>query len=376
VLCNPDAEFKADVLVEGSVVKRIGSGLRPHSEVVVIDALGRLLMPGFMDVHIQGAGGADVLDGTLQSLQTISRTCVRYGVTGFLATTVFHPGRTNQHIEMTSKADGYRLGGAQLLGIHLEGPFLSPSKRGMIQPEAICSPSGEVLDEVLAKSRGMLRIMTIAPELEGALDVIRSLREHGVVASFGHSAASYQETRRGIDAGISHVTHLFNAMNPLHHRSPGPVLAILESRATAQIISDGAHIDPGMVRLAASLLGKNRCALISDGLRALGLGDGTYEYEGRQFESMNGVCRYADGTLIGTALGLNQLGKRFLSFTGWPRRALVRAASLNPAKVLSLTKRKGSIAEGKDADVVLLNGDLSVWKTVVAGRVVYESSSR
>ncbi len=259
------------------------------------------------------------------------------------------------------------------MGIHLEGPFLSPSKRGMIQPQAICRPSGAVLNEILDKSRGMLRMMTVAPELEGALDIIRALRVHGVVASFGHSAASCRETRRGMEAGISHVTHLFNAMNPLHHRSPGPILAILESRATAQIISDGVHIDPGIVRLAASLLGKKRCVLISDSVRALGLGEGVYEYEGRQFECKNGVCRYVDGTLIGTALGLNQLGKRFLGFTAWPRQALARVASSNPARVLSLTGRKGSIAVGKDADLVLLNRDLSVWKTLVGGRVVYES---
>jgi len=375
-VCNPDAKFKADVLVEDGIVKQIGSKVRGGSQNFVLDAFGRLLMPGFIDVHLQGAGGADILDGTIEAFQTISRTCVRYGVTGFLGTTVFHPGGMNHHVELMSKSCGYHLGGAQLLGIHLEGPFLSPSKRGMIQPQAICTPSSVVLDGILAKSGGMLRMMTIAPELEGALDIIKALRRHGVVASFGHSSASHQEAGRGIDAGISHVTHLFNAMNPLHHRSPGPILAILESKVTAQIISDGVHIDPGMVRLAASLLGENRCVLISDGTRAFGIRDGIYLYDGMEFESKNGVCRYADGTLIGTALGLNQLGKRFLSFTGWPHQALAKVASSNPAEVLSLTKRKGSIAVGKDADLVLLSHDLSVWKTLVGGRVVYESPSR
>jgi len=372
IICNPLACIQGDVLVEDGIIMQVGPGLgRGHD---YIDASGRLLFPGFIDLHIQGAGGKDILDADSESLSVISQTCARYGVTGFLGTTVFHPEARNLYLSGVIEQSRKELGGAHFLGLHLEGPFIEPQKRGMIRPDAICDPSPDVLERIFAMTGGKLRMMTIAPELEGSTGMIRELVKRGIVASFGHSAATYEQTLSGIDAGITHATHLFNAMNPIHHRAPGPLPAIFESQCvSAQIISDGVHISQTVVRLAASLLGIDRCVLITDGIQALGLGDGSYVYDGREYESKDGTARYGDGTLIGTALGLNQLAARFRKFTGWPFSAIAKAASWNPAKGLKLTDRKGSVNTGKDADLVILNDDLSVWKTVVQGRIVFET---
>jgi N-acetylglucosamine-6-phosphate deacetylase len=373
-ICNPEGCAQGDVHIRDGVIKRVGPGRdRGHEQV---DASGRLLLPGFIDLHIQGAGGKDMLDAGSDALSVISQTCARYGVTGFLGTTVFYPATGNAHLIAAIEQSRQEFKGAHFLGLHLEGPFIAPQRKGMINPEAICNPSTEVLKEILSMTGDNLRMMTIAPELEGALGIIGELKGRGVVASFGHSAATYEQTILGIKAGITHVTHLFNAMNSIHHRAPGPLPAIFESRGvSAQIISDGVHLAPVVVRLAASLLGMDRCVLITDGMQALGLGDGSYSYDGRRYESREGTARYGDGTLIGTALGINQLAGRFRKFTGCSLSAIARVTSWNPAKVLGLTDRKGSIDPGKDADLVLLDDDLSVWKTIVSGRMAFESHS-
>ncbi len=357
------------ILVEDGAIARIGSTEACEN---TLDADGLILAPGFIDVHIQGAGDADVLDGTVEALSAISQTSVRFGVTGFLATTVFKPEGGNEHLAVAADCVGRDLGGASLLGIHLEGPFISPVKRGMIQPDCVCPPSRQVLDEILEVTGDRLDLMTIAPELPDCMPIIHSLVDSGVVASFAHSNATYEQTLAGFDAGISHVTHMFNAMAPCHHRSPGPLPAIFQTEnVTAQIIPDGVHIHPAVLKLAFDMLGPERTIPITDGMQAIGLGDGKFVYNGIEYESKDGTARYADGTLIGTALGLSQLLQRFVSFTGCPLDAAIRTVTWNPAKLLSLEDRKGAIAVGKDADLVLLDTDLSIQATIVAGRTVF-----
>lgn len=367
-----DAPPEADstsLLIEDGVIVQIGSSAACEN---TLDAEGKMLAPGFIDVHIQGAGGADVLDGTVEALGAISRTCARFGVTGFLATTVFKPGEDNEHLAVAADCVGRDLGGAHLLGIHLEGPFISPVKRGMIQPGCICPPSRKVLDEVLEATKGHLDLMTIAPELPGSLEIIRSLVDSGIVAAFAHSNATYEQTLAGFDAGISHVTHLFNAMAPCHHRAPGPLIAIFQSdHITAQLITDGVHIHPAVLRFAFEMLGPDRTIAITDGMQAIGLGDGKFVYNGIEYTSKDGAARYADGTLIGTALGLSQLLQRFISFTDCPPVDAIRTVTRNPAELLGIQNNKGEIAVGKDADLVVLDEDLSVRATIVAGKTVY-----
>lgn len=358
-----------------------GEGRAPAVDRVV-EAAGQVAVPGFIDVHVQGAGGSDVLDAGLEALERISSTCARFGVTGFLATTVYRPGEDNRHLEVAAAACGRTLSGADLLGLHLEGPFIAAGKRGMIQPDCLSEVRLDgagglpVLEDILERCAGTLKMMTVAPELPGALELIGRLVGEGAVASFGHSQAGYEETLAGIDVGVRHATHLFNAMNGLHHRKPGPLAALWERpEVTVQLICDGVHVQAPVLRLCAALFGAERLVLITDGMQAMGLPEGRYSYKGLPYESRNGTTRYLDGTLIGTSLGMSELIGRCLDSLGWPLGDLVRSAATNPARVLGLDGRTGSIEEGKDADLVLLDPDLRVRKTFKRGTVVYDADA-
>ena len=366
-----DDKEKISILIEDGIIRKIGD-IEAEAGCDVLNAQGRIAAPGFIDVHIQGAGGADVLDGTIDGLEAISRTCARFGVTSFLATTVYNTDGNNGHLALAADYTGHDLGGANLIGIHLEGPFIAEIKKGMIQPGCICPASMDVLDKILDMTTGKLAMMTIAPEVEGSLEIIHRLVDSRIVASFAHSGADYEQTLAAITAGISHATHLFNAMTGIHHRAPGPMVAIFENeKVTAQLIADGVHIHPSVLKLAFDILGPERIVLITDGMQAMGLPDGQYVYNGVEYESRNGTARYKDGTLIGTALGLSELVKRCISFTGCGLDVAVRMVTENPAKVLGLADRKGSVAVGKDADLVLLDNDLSVQTTIVGGNIVF-----
>ena len=372
-LLNPDSSTRpASLLIEGSQITRIEKPGALQGVNSVVQAAGRILSPGFIDVHIQGAGGADILDSTEQALQTIAQTCARFGTTGYLATTVFKPDLANQHLGVAAHCVGRDLGGAALLGIHLEGPFISPEKRCMIQPDCICGPDAKVLKTIYDLCAGHLRMMTIAPELAGCEPLIQSLIEHDCVASLGHTSGSYEQTMAGFQAGINHVTHLFNAMPSIHHRQPSPLGAIFENpTVTAQVIPDGVHIHPSILRMTYNALGPDRFITITDGMQAMGLPDGMHEYNGIPYESSNGAARYEDGTLIGTALGLNGLLQRLMQFTDCPLATTIQTVTENPARLLGLENRKGAIRIGMDADLVLLNDDLSVRRTLVMGKTVF-----
>jgi N-acetylglucosamine-6-phosphate deacetylase len=372
LLDAPDDVQTASILIENGSISRIGHINTSLDTNNILDAQGKIAVPGFIDVHIQGAGGADILDATPEALNAISQTCARFGTTSFLATTVFKPEQKNQHLKIASEYVGQELDGANLLGIHLEGPFISMQKKGMIQPDCICPPTIKVLDEILEITNGQLKIMTIAPEPPDSTQIIKRLIDSSIIASFGHSSANYEQTIDGFNAGISHVTHLFNAMPTLHHRTPGPLAAIFQTKhITAQIICDGVHIHPAVLKLAFEILGPNRIIPITDGMQALGLGDGRFIYNGIEYESKNGTARYRDGTLIGTALGQSQLLERLMDFTDCPFEDAIKTVTQKTAELLGIEDRKGSIAPGKDADLVLLDRKCSVHTTIVGGKIVF-----
>ena len=369
----PDDKQTTSILIENGTITQIGQIDSSTGCDNTLDAQGRLIAPGFIDVHIQGAGGADILDASTEALKAISQTCARFGTTSFLATTVFKPNQKNQHLTLAAEHVGRNLGGANLLGIHLEGPFISPQQKGMISPKCICPPSLQLLDEIQDITNGHLKIMTIAPELPGSLRIIQRLADSNIVASFGHSNATYEQTLAGFNAGISHVTHMFNAMPSIHHRAPGPLVAIFQTKhITAQLIADGVHIHPSVLRFAFETLGPNRIIPITDGMQALGLADGRFIYNGVEYESKEGTARYKDGTLIGTALGLSQLLQKLMTFTDCPLDLAIKTVTQNPAGLLGLEEKKGTIASGKDADLILLDHDRSVHTTIVAGNIVFQ----
>ena len=374
VLYNtPNAEQTTSILIENGIIAQIGQ-INPSDSDNTLDAEGRTIAPGFIDIHIQGAGGADVLDASPEALKAISQTCAHFGTTSFLATTVFKPNQENKHLKFAAEYTGRNLGGANLLGTHLEGPFVSHEKRAMVSPDCICPPSLEVLEKIIDTTGGHLKMMTIAPELPGSTQIIQRLVESNVVASFGHSNATYDQTLAAFKSGISHITHLFNAMPSLHHRSPGPLIAIFETKnITAQLITDGVHIHPCVIKFVFETLGPHRIILITDGMRALGLADGKYTYDGIEYESREGIARHKNGTLVGTTLGLSQLLPKFMTFTDCPLDVAIKTVTENPAKLLGIEKRKGTIEEGKDADLVLLNQDCSIYTTIVDGNVVFRN---
>lgn len=340
--------------------------------VEVLDAGGRTLIPGLIDLHIHGSGGADVRDGTPEALRTMSAALARMGTTSFVGTAVMQPSRGDEHLTAVARCTGTDLGGARLLGLYLEGPFANPEKRGGIPAEALYPPTPADVDRVLDLAGGALRIMTVAPEIPGALSVIERLVGEGVIPAFGHSAATYEQTRDGIAAGIRHTTHLFNAMVGLHHRAPGPLPALLEAEhVTVELISDDVHVNRHVARFAARIFGPDRCVTVTDAMPPTGLPDGRYSFCGLECEARGGVARYLDGTLIGTAIPLLEVVRRFGEYTGASLADAVECATRIPARILGIDDRTGSIEAGKDADLVLLDADFSVWATVVGGRVAY-----
>lgn len=370
---DSDTKSLYDIAIADGCIVDIGRDVAGGAEHE-LDAGGRLTIPGLIDIHIQGAGGADVLDGTPEALKTMSSTLARLGTTSFLATTVMSPSRENKHLVNAAAHTDGELPGASLLGIHLEGPFINPVKRGGIAPDAIYPPSSKAIEHIVDITGNTLAMMTIAPELDGSAGIIQSLVSRGVIASFGHSNATYEETRQGFDYGISHVTHIFNAMPPINHRNPGPIPAIIESpNVTIQLIGDGVHVHEAVVRMLFTSVDAGRIVCITDGVQAMGLPEGRYIYNGREYTSQNGSARYDDGTLIGSALSLKDVMLRYATFTGCSLKTALDSVTVLPASILGIEKRKGTLDKGKDADIVILNDDFSVAATIVEGQIKYRS---
>jgi N-acetylglucosamine-6-phosphate deacetylase len=367
---------KTSVYVEDGTIKHVGKV--PIDDLPAgarrIDVSGYTVLPGLIDLHVQGAGGSDLLDEEEDAVETVARSLAPLGTTAFLATTVVDTRRADQpHLSRIDHYDPAEAPGARILGIHLEGPFINPAKKGMIAEHFIGPASMGRLDEIEGYCGDGLAMMTIAPEVENALGIVEELRRRHIIAALGHTDATLEETERGILRGIDHVTHVTNAMRSFHHRDPGALGAVLMNQnLTMQIITDGVHIHPRVVEWLIHLKGPQRFALITDGIRALGLPPGTYEWtEDSQFTvGQSGAARYKDGTLIGTALSQLQLCRKLAEQTDIPLLEALRMASFYPAQVLGIADRKGSIQEGRDGDLVVCDQRLRPERVFVEGREI------
>lgn len=365
---------KGRIIVEKGIIAGITrAGTTFPSAGEVIDLSGRFVLPGFIDLHLHGAGGRDVMDGTCEAIDVISRIHARYGTTGFLATTLTAPvEKITDALLAVKEVIARGTWGARVLGVHLEGPFINPAWKGAQDAKWILKPNIEILESFLHKAGNIIKIITLAPEIPGALELADYARKRGIILSIGHSDASYEQARAAFMTGFTHATHLFNAMKGLHHREPGIAGSILlEKGVTAELIADGVHIHPAVLKLVVKVKGLDKIVLVTDSMRATGMPDGNYSLGGLEVKVSGNEARFADGTLAGSNLTMNRAVDYMVNNIGLTLPEAAKLASTNPAKILGLDGRKGTIQVGKDADLVALNPDLSVYFTMIGGEIVY-----
>jgi len=333
------------------------------------------ITPGLIDLHLHGAGGVDLMEGTPEAVESVSRTLAAHGVTGYLATSVVRRElQQNRHLEIASEIFDETPDGASVLGLHVEGPYVNSARAGLIRQDRIWPPDTDDLSRLLRFAKGSLRMMTMAPELPGALDLLPVLADAGAVGSLGHTEATFEEARAGFHNGIRHVTHLYNAMRGIHHREPGALGAVLmDHGVTAQLIADGVHVHPEILQWTARVLSPESLVLITDALPSAGLPDGFYEYDGRRYESIDGTAYdrtapAAQQRLFGTTLLLDEMVRRAVRWMGVDFPRAVAMATLHPARTLGLEGKIGRLAAGRHADLVCWDRSFQVVETFVKGR--------
>lgn len=335
-----------------------------------------ILVPGFIDQHIHGAGGADAMDGTPEALHTISAYLAREGTTGFLATTMTQSPENITRALRAAK-DVRAAGscpGARLLGVHLEGPFIAAAQAGAQPKEYVVSPSVEIFDGYQQAAGGCIRVVTLAPEQPGGEALIAHLAKQGVVASIGHTGATYDEVVRAVSAGASNITHTCNAQKPLHHREAGAVgAALLLDEVNCEMICDTIHVSVPVIRLLYKNKPRDKFTLITDAMRAKGLPDGVSELGGQTVYVKDGQARLADGTLAGSVLKMNVAVRNLVQKAGIPFADAIACATYNPAQNLGILSECGCISVGRRADVTFLTDNFEVAATIVGGKVVYRA---
>lgn len=349
------------------------SAIVPENEIntgeyEIIDAKGNLVAPGLVDIHIHGYLGEDASDGNAEGLKIMAAGIARNGVTSWCPTTMtiakddilkaFDTAR-----EVKAQKECY---GAKILGINCEGPFINPSKKGAQPEEFIVSPDGQFIVD----NGDILKLFTVAPEMEGALECIQKVYEDGrVLASMGHTGANFDEANAGIEAGVRHTTHLFNAMTALQHRNPGVVGAALsDDRVSCELIADTFHVNPGLYKLVAKAKGEKLC-LITDCMRAGGMEDGDYTLGGQHVIKTGIQCLLEDGTIAGSVLKLNDAVRNLRDYTDLSLSEVFACASLNPAMAIGEADRIGSLEVGKCADIIICDDDINVITTIIDGKV-------
>ncbi len=339
----------------------------------IIDAKGGYIAPGLIDLHIHGYLGKDVCDGEAESIRTISKGLLVNGVTGYLPTTMTEDMsviRKALEVCRELKEESKSWDGSAILGCHAEGPFISESKKGAQDPKYILKPDAAFVKEYA----DIIKTITLAPEedTEDFAAIREICRDTDVVISMGHTSADYETAMKGVDAGVRHTTHLFNAMTPLVHRAPGVVGAALNSDVSAEVIVDTFHVDAAFYNMLWTLKKRKLC-FITDCLPAGGLPEGEYTLGGQKIIYKGIVCRLEDGTVAGSVLRLNKGVWNVFTNSDIPLYECVNCASLNPASVIGLEKTKGSIETGKDADIIITDSNFEIKKTIISGVVKYEA---
>lgn len=345
------------------------------SNASLVDFGDAILAPGFLDIHMHGGAGVDTMRATLDELPRLGEFLTRHGVTGYFPTTVAAPldaicaalDRLADTIERPP-ANGSSPVQARPLGIHLEGPFLSHKRRGVHPPEYLVSPTLEIFDRIWQAARGHVRMMTIAPEIPGAMEVIAEAARRNVCVSIGHSDAELPTAQQAVKAGARHATHTFNAMRPLDHREPGILGEVLsDDGITADLIADGIHVSPEVVKVFLQAKGHERAVLITDAISATGMPEGRYQLGPIEVLVKDGKCT-ANGSLAGSVLTMDRAVRNVTKFSEWSLRDAVRAATLNPAVAVGMADARGTLKPGASADFAVLNSQGEVLKTIVAGR--------
>jgi len=339
----------------------------------VIEGKDKYIVPGYIDIHVHGGGGSDVMDGNYEAINQIAIAHSHFGTTSFLPTTMtMNKNKIIRSLKTIYEAKLKGTEGAEILGVNLEGPYINPEKKGAQREIDIRKPSIKEFSELNKASGNMIRLVTVAPEMPGAIGFIKYLCKQGIIASVGHTNATYVQTQAGIQAGLSHVTHTFNAMRGLHHREPGVVGAALTSpELTVEVIADGIHIHPIVLKILTKIKESEKVVLITDAMRAAGLKEGTYDLGGQEVIVAKGQARLKDGTLAGSVLTMDKAVKNMVSKVGVLLPRAIQMASFNPAKSIGIDDKKGSLEPGKDADIVILNKKLEVELTMVASKVIY-----
>lgn len=368
----PGGPARTDLLCEHGRIVAIGAGIASR-DTPVLDAGGLTLGPGFVDIHVHGGGGHSFAGADPDALAAYATWAPRVGVTSFLAST-FEPclDDTAQMLAACAPAVGPAPGRAELLGLHLEGPFLNPLRCGAFHPDSLRDACREEYWRLQEEAGGTLRVVTFAPELTGGIELAAAILASGAVAAMGHTDADVGEARRGFEAGVRHVTHLFNAMRPLHHRDGGAAAAaLLEDAVTCEVIADGHHVSPEMLRLAYRVLGPQRMVVVTDNLDIAGASVLDTSFGGGLVDASGGVAVRQDGTIVGSIATMDQQFRTICREADASLGAAFRMCSANPARVVGEGSRKGSLQGGYDADLVLLDQDLGVVATVCGGEVAY-----
>ncbi|EQC1986888.1 N-acetylglucosamine-6-phosphate deacetylase [Listeria monocytogenes] len=369
-VCKDNELIDMSVVTEGHLIKEVLPKNKiiaeEYSEEAIFDGNGGLLIPGMIDVHIYGAKNYDMMDGSTESIQAVSMACAETGCTSFLVTSVSSSLEDLiQMIRQTKKVIGKEKG-AKIAGIHLEGPYLNIEKKGMQNPAHLRHPDLKEMKKIFDEADGLIKMVTIAPELPGGIELIDFLKKRGVVVAIAHSNATYEEAQDAFEKGASHITHCFNAMPAIHHRAPGLVAAALENDSiSVQAIVDGVHLHPGIVRLIHKIKGPDKMVLTTDALQAMGVGDGEYIFGGHQVTVTEGVARLQDGTLASSTVTMNK-SLRLSNEFGINLQDTIQMATSTPADILGM-KNLGRIEKGYSADLVLLDKKFEVLSTWING---------